>query len=128
MKFLLDTHAFLWWVTDHPKLSDPVRDIIGNPENEIYLSAASCWEIAIKAGLGRLDLSEDLHTFIPEQIRINQFQSVPIQISHSLQVHQLPRYHRDPFDRMLVAQAIVMKMPILTVDPMLARYGVECIW
>ena len=128
MRILLDTHAFLWWITDHPKLSDQARNVITNTENEIYLSAASCWEIVIQAKLGRLELPEKLHIFIPEQLHINHFLSLPILISHALAVYQLPKLHNDPFDRILIAQARADKLSILTTDSLISKYGVDVIW
>jgi len=128
MKALLDTHAFLWWITDDPRLSARARKIIANGENTLFLSAASGWEIAIKAKLGRLKLPDDPERFIPKQLAVNAFESLPIQMSHVLHVYKLPDHHRDPFDRLLVAQAQLEKLPILTADPLIARYRVKTIW
>ena len=121
MKALLDTHAFLWWIADDPRLSSRVRKIIGDGENGLYLSAASGWEMAIKVGLGRLALPEP-ERFIPEQMANNAIFPLPIRMSHALRVHSLPGHHRDPFDRMLVAQAQLEGLPILTADPRIAQY------
>jgi PIN domain nuclease of toxin-antitoxin system len=128
MRALLDTHAFLWWITDDPRLSPQVRKIIGEGTNELFLSAASGWEIAIKAQLGRLELSGDLVGFISRQLHLNALQSLPIQMSHAVHVHTLPGLHRDPFDRLLVAQSQLENLPILTADPQIARYSVTTIW
>lgn len=128
MRALLDTHAFLWWITDDPRLSPRVHKIIGEGENELFLSAASGWEIAFKAQLGRLQLSGDLVGFISQQLHLNAIQSLPIQMSHALHVHTLPGLHRDPFDRLLVAQSQLENLPILTADPQIARYSVTTIW
>jgi PIN domain nuclease of toxin-antitoxin system len=128
MRYLLDTHAFLWWITDSDLLSERVRDIITDGANTLYLSAASGWEIAIKADLGRLHLPDDPEKVIPEQMSSNAIIGLPIQMSHALHVHSLPRHHRDPFDRILVAQSRVEQLPILTSDPKIAKYGVEVIW
>ena len=128
MKVLLDTHTFLWWITDHPKLSSRVREIIGDGNNELFVSAASGWEIAIKAQLGRLQLPDEPQRFILEQLSLNAIQSLPIQISHALHVFSLPNHHRDPFDRILISQAQLEGLPILTADPQIALYPVEVIW
>jgi PIN domain nuclease of toxin-antitoxin system len=128
MRVLLDTHAFLWWITDDPRLSARARQIIGKGENHLFLSAASGWEIAIKAKLGRLQLPEDLVRFIAEQMALNAIESLPIQMAHTLHVYRLPEYHRDPFDRLLVAQGKLERLPILTADRQIAQYDVETIW
>lgn len=125
---LLDTHTFLWWITDHSKLSPLAVDIISDGDNDLLLSAASGWEIAIKARLGRLELADMPERFIPEHLHINAFRSLPIEMSHALHVYALPNHHRDPFDRMLVAQAQVEGCAILTSDLQIAKYDVETIW
>jgi PIN domain nuclease of toxin-antitoxin system len=128
MKALLDTHTFLWWITDDPQLPPRVREIISGGDNALFLSAASGWEITIKARLGRLRLPDNPERFIIEQLSLNAMTSLPIQLSHALHVYALPTYHRDPFDRILVAQSQLEKLPILTADPQIARYPVEVIW
>lgn len=128
MKYLLDTHVFLWWISDHAGLSIAARTIIQNPSNIIYLSAASCWEIAIKIGIGRLELPDDPAKFIPEQLAVNHFSGLPIHLSHAFEVQSLPKLHKDPFDRMLVAQARIEALTVLTGDPMITRYDVPSIW
>lgn len=128
MKALLDTHVFLWWITDDQRLSSRVREIIADGTNEILFSAASGWEIAIKTRLGRLQLPDDPKIFIPEQLELNAIEVLPVQIGHALHVYQLPSHHRDPFDHLLIAQARLEKLPILTADPQISRYPVEIIW
>jgi PIN domain nuclease of toxin-antitoxin system len=128
MRALLDTHVFLWWIVGDSALSSRVSAIIGDSTNDLFLSAASAWEIAIKARLGRLDLSGAPEVVIPEQMALNAIQSLPVQISHALHVYTLPDHHRDPFDRLLVAQSQLENMPIITADPQIARYAVEVIW
>jgi len=128
MRFLLDTLTFLWWITDVDLLSEHVRDVIQDGDNTLYLSAASGWEIAIKARLGRLQLPGEPEKVIPEQMSLNAIQGLPIQMGHALRVHSLPDHHRDPFDRMLVAQSQVEELPILTADPQIAQYEVEVVW
>ena len=128
MKILLDTHAFLWWITDDQKLSSRAREVISDAENELFFSAASGWEISIKVQLGRLKLPEEPERFIPEQLRMNFIRSLPIQMRHALFVSALPHHHRDPFDRILVAQAQLEEMSILSADLQMSRYQVELIW
>jgi PIN domain nuclease of toxin-antitoxin system len=128
MRALLDTHTFLWWITDNPQLSSRVREIIRDGNNELFLSAASGWEIVIKAQLGRLNLPDNLEHFISEQLAINSIYSLPVQMSHALHVFVLPNHHQDPFDRIIVAQAQLENLAILTADQQIARYPVEVIW
>ena len=128
MNVLLDTHAFLWWIDNNPKLSSRARGIISDAGNAIFLSAASGWEIAIKARLGKLTLPGALECFIADQLVVNAFSSLPIQLSHALHVYTLPAIHQDPFDRILVAQSQLEDMPILTADSQIAKYPVEVIW
>ena len=128
MKILLDTHTFLWWITDDQRLPDHAREIISNGDNALFLSAASGWEITIKAKIGRLNLPDEPQRFIPEQMKPNFIQSLPIQMSHALHVSTLPDYHRDPFDRLLIAQSQLEEIPILSSDPQIANYQVEVIW
>ncbi len=131
---LLDTHVFLWWITDDPRLSTRVRDVLQDSDNELYFSAASAWEIAIKAQLGRLQLikesqpAQSLEQFMVEQLSLNALVVLPIQLRHALHVYTLAQHHRDPFDRILVAQSRVEDMPILTADAQITRYNVDVIW
>jgi PIN domain nuclease of toxin-antitoxin system len=128
VKALLDTHTFLWWNMDNPQLSSQVREIISNGSNEIYLSAASAWEIAIKAAHGRLTLPLPPLDYVPDRMRIHRFQPLSVQISHALLVSDLPPHHRDPFDRLLIAQSMLESIPILTQDEEITRYHIETIW
>ena len=128
MKIIVDTHVFLWWITDSSKLSKQAKTIISDGDNTIFLSAASSWEIAIKNQLGRLQLPQRPERFIPDQLLRNGMESLPITMSHALHVATLPSIHRDPFDRMLISQAQVEHLPILTADPFFARYRIETIW
>lgn len=128
MKALWDTHAFLWWITDDPRLSPRVRAIAGDPQTDLLFSVASGWEIAIKVGIGKLRLPDDPQRYIPDQLARNATDVLPIQLAHALRVFALPDLHTDPFDRILVAQAQVEGLPILTADPQIARYPVEVIW
>lgn len=128
MRLLLDTHAFLWWIADDPRLSKKACEIMGDGKNQLFLSAASGWEIAIKARLGRLQMPDDLEHFILEQMALNAIENLPIILSHALHVYTLPDYHRDPFDRLLVSQAQLEGLPILTADPQISQYSVEVVW
>lgn len=128
MKILLDTHTFLWWIEDDPQLSTVARTMIEDGAHQLFFSAASGWEIAIKSQIGKLRLPENIDQFITEQIYRNNFSVLPIQLSHTLHVHALPLLHRDPFDRILIAQSAIEQMPLLTIDPQIARYDVQTIW
>ena len=128
MSFILDTHAFLWWITDDARLSPRARDLIRNADNDVFLSIASAWEIAIKTQLGRLHLPERADRFVPAQLTRNGFQPLPIQMSHALYVGQLPNIHRDPFDRLIIAQSVLEKMSIVTRDTNISKYNVKTIW
>ena len=128
MNALLDTHAFLWWITDNAELSPRAREVISDGENTLFLSAASGWEIAIKAKLGRLQLPDNPERFVFEHMSQNAVTGLPIRLSHALHVYTLPDLHRDPFDRMLIAQSQLEKLPIVSKDPQISHYSVEVIW
>lgn len=128
MRYLLDTHVFLWWIQGDDRLPAPVRELIATGGNRIHVSAASGWEIAVKAGLGRIRLPDAAARFLPEQLRLNHFAALPIQMAHALALERLPRHHRDPFDRMLVVQAQLEEMPLISRDPLLHGYELEVIW
>ncbi|MGH7814571.1 MAG: type II toxin-antitoxin system VapC family toxin [Candidatus Binataceae bacterium] len=144
MRVLLDTHAFLWWIADHPRLSPRARELISAGSNEVFFSVASAWEIAIKSGLGRIpvpagtgrfvvgkievDVKMGISWMIRGEIEANGFEVLPVLLNHALHVRILPHHHRDPFDRMLVAQAQLEKLPIVTADRQIARYEVEVLW
>jgi PIN domain nuclease of toxin-antitoxin system len=128
MKYLLDTHAFLWFVTDDDRLSSKAKSIIQNSNNEIYFSAASAWEISIKAKLGRLKLGGDLESFIIEQLTENSFGPLAITVSHSLYTEKLPQIHKDPFDRIMISQSKVENMVMITRDKEIGEYKVSTVW
>lgn len=123
MNLLLDTHALLWWLDDDPTLSVDARAAIADPENTVFLSAVVVWEIRIKQGIGKLDLPDDFADALNDQ----QFAELPVSVEHAHAVAGLPTVHRDPFDRMLVAQAMVERLTIVTRDPFIADYGVNVI-
>ena len=128
MNLLLDTHTFLWWITDAPKLSKTARELIGDGHNTLYWSAASSWEVSIKYALGRLTLPETPEKFLPPELLQNRIESLPVIDTHAFQAGHLPRYHRDPFDRMLIAQAQVESLVLLSNDQTLGLYDVNVRW
>ena len=128
MKYLLDTVTFLWWIMDDPQLSRSAVELIEEGENEILISAASGWEIAIKYQRGRLELPEPPDKFVSDQISINAFQPLPIFMPHVLEASNLPEHHRDPFDRLLIAQSLLEQAPILTSDVIIPLYDVDVVW
>ena len=128
MKYLLDTHAFLWFVSDDNKLSPQAKSIIKDHNNEIYFSAASAWEISIKIRLGRLTMEEDLEPFIVAQLAENNFQTLSITILHSLYTSKLPEIHKDPFDRMIIAQSKAENMSLISKDKNIKKYKVPVVW
>jgi PIN domain nuclease of toxin-antitoxin system len=122
MRLLLDTHAFLWWLTDDPRLSAATRDAIREPHAIVHVSAASIWEIAIKAKLGRLEVRD---SDLVAEIEANGFAELAITARHAHSAGALPRHHDDPFDRMLIAQARIEDLIVITNDPKFRRYGVQ---
>ena len=121
MKFLLDTHLLLWAAGQPERLSKPARELIENPDNTLYFSAASIWEIAIKSSLGREDFKADSR-LIRRGLIDNGYREVAISSEHAAGVQALPLIHKDPFDRLLIAQSLVEGMPLVTVDPILSQY------
>ncbi|HSB64093.1 MAG TPA: type II toxin-antitoxin system VapC family toxin [Thermoanaerobaculia bacterium] len=128
MRLLLDTHAFLWWIGDDPRLPAKARKLISAGRNEVFLSAASAWELAIKTSIGRLRLAENLEEFVTEHLAVNGFQVLPVHLRHALRVSTLPDHHGDPFDRMLVAQAQIEDLILVSGDEQIARYAVTVAW
>jgi PIN domain nuclease of toxin-antitoxin system len=128
MRCLLDTHAFLWFAAGDPNLGKDAQRAIVDPTNQIFISIVTPWEIAIRVSIGKLILNEPFATYIPREVALNNFRVVPISIDHTTVVATLPFHHRDPFDRLLIAQAIVERMPVLSVDPSFDVYGVTRVW
>ena len=128
MRVLLDTHTFLWFITADPKLSSPAQQTLAAGSNQLLMSLASVWEIAIKVGTGRLPISASLDTFIPEQLRSNRIELLPIVMEHTFEVARLPLHHRDPFDRIIIAQAIREGMPLVSADEAFDAYPIHRIW
>lgn len=128
MKLLLDTHSFLWFISGSPRLSVAARALIEDRLNQSVLSMASLWEMAIKLSWGKLELAGPFESLIPEQLRANGFGLLDIKIAHVAAVATLPLHHRDPFDRLLVAQATLEQMPIVSGDGSFDSYGVKRLW
>ncbi len=128
MRVLLDTHTFLWFLLDDPKLSPLARDIIIDGANKVEISPASFWEIAIKISLGKYELSEPYQDFIEQELTKNAIQILPILPRHTAALIQLPFHHRDPFDRLIIAQAIVEDIPVLSNDAIFDAYPIYRIW
>ncbi len=126
MALLLDTQAFLWWVTDDRRLSKRAARAIA--ESDCLLSVASCWEMAIKVSLGKLTIPEPAARFVQQQLEVNGFGLLPISLEHASGVAALPFHHRDPFDRLLAAQALAEDLPLVTADKVFPRYGVTRLW
>ena len=125
---LLDTHVWLWWLSDPERLGAQARQVIQNPDNAILLSAVSSWEIAIKCALGKLQLPEPPESFVPKRLARDDIRPLPIQHTHALRVSSLPLHHSDPFDRLLIAQAQIEDIPIITADPLFKSYDVGILW
>jgi PIN domain nuclease of toxin-antitoxin system len=128
MQFLIDSHAFLWFSEGSPRLSARAFTLIDDKANQPGLSIASLWEIAIKVGLGKLQLRQPFPVFIPEQMREHGIAYLPVELAHIATVAALPHYHRDPFDRMMIAQALVRQLPIVSADTIFDAYGVTRLW
>lgn len=127
-RFLLDTHTILWLITDHPSLGMVARDLIIDLKNSILISIVTPWEIVIKTSLGKLIIAEAFDPYIAREIASNRFQILPTTPPHLSKVASLPHHHRDPFDRLLIAQAIVENMPILSADVAFDAYPVARLW
>ncbi len=128
MRLLLDTHVFLWWNMDDPRLTASARAAISDPANDIFLSGASAWEIAVKWQKGRLVLPDPPQIYVPSRMTSNAIFPLPIGIHHATHVTLLPALHADPFDRLLVSQAQLENMFLVSADQEIARYDVRTIW
>lgn len=128
MNLLLDTHAFLWLDNAPAKLSPTVRALCQDPNTRLFLSVVSVWEIIIKAALGKLTLRTPLRTILADQMRVNSLQILPVTLDHVLAVEGLPLHHHDPFDRLLIAQALAEGFTVVSADPLFSRYPASLVW
>ncbi len=128
MRVLIDTHVFLWWVEGDRRLSTKARKALSDSANECLLSLVSVWELAIKTSLGKLRLALPVRRFVTEQVAANNFRLLDISLGHVGQIETLSMHHRDPFDRLLIAQALEGKLAVVTADPIFRKYGVKRIW
>jgi PIN domain nuclease of toxin-antitoxin system len=128
VKVLLDTQCFLWWHLASDRLSPGARDVIASARDPLYLSAASAWEIAIKVSLGKLRLPEPPARYVPTRMVEQGIKALPVDHGHALRAAELPPLHADPFDRLLVAQAQLERMTLLTADPQIVAYDLETVW
>ena len=128
MRVLLDSHVLLWWATGGAQISPSARGLIEDPTNDALVSAGSLYEIATKARIGRLDLPGDAETYLPQLVRRFGFGILPVHEHHALRAAGLPVIHRDPWDRLLVGQAQVEGIPIITADPQIGQYDVRVVW
>jgi PIN domain nuclease of toxin-antitoxin system len=128
MKLLLDTHTFLWFVLNDPQLPPTAQILIRDPQNDIYLSPASSWEIAIKISIGKYQLPSSYDTWMRDQITINTFEILPILIEHTAILTNLPFHHKDPFDRLIIAQSIYENIPVISADRTFDDYPVTRLW
>lgn len=128
MNILLDTHTLIWWSLETHKLSISARSLLEDVENNLFVSVVSIWEMQIKNQMGKLTLIMPLPEIIESQKETNNLQILPLELSHIYTLKDLPYYHRDPFDRILIAQAVFEKMPLLSIDEILDAYSVQRIW
>ncbi len=125
---LLDTHALLWWLLDSPALSAPARAALSNSQQRVLVSAACGWELATKYRLGKLPQAEDIVANLGTYLRKQRFDTLPISMDHAVAAGRLPGPHRDPFDRMLMAQAQLDRLRVVTADPVFTEYGLSVLW
>ena len=128
MKVLLDTHAFLWSITGDDRLSETAKKTFLDPDNRLFFSAASLWEICIKKSLEKLSLRSGWLKTIQDEMKVNAIQWLPVEMSHCAELTKLPFHHRDPFDRMLIAQAMIEDLQLLSRDVRLSAYEIKRIW
>ena len=128
MNLILDSHAFLWFVGNAPKLSVAAREAIEDPSNRKWVSIASLWEITIKVSIGKLNVAEPIAPFLSRELQNNKFIALDITFDHLAELSNLPLHHRDPFDRLIVSQAVGSSMSIVSADGALDAYGISRIW
>ena len=128
MKLLLDTHSFLWFISGHSELSHDARQLIENPANQRFMSLASIWEMAIKVSIGKLTLAQPFGILIPQQMEINGIELLEIKMEHLAKIVDLPLHHRDPFDRLIIAQAMIEDISIVGTDSTFDAYPITRLW
>jgi PIN domain nuclease of toxin-antitoxin system len=128
MRLLLDTHVLLWWIDGDPRISKRSHALISDAENAVSVGVASVWEIAIKAGLGQLKVPPDLQGYLRRQLARNEFALLPVLFEHAVGVRELPWHHRDPFDRLLIAQARAEQLSLVSRDPRMKAYEIDLLW
>jgi PIN domain nuclease of toxin-antitoxin system len=128
MSILLDTNALIWWFTEPTKLSAVAREVIERDDSRVCISAAAVWEIAIKVQLGKLRMPAPVGTYLPAKLATEGIEVLPITLTHALQLLELPLHHRDPFDRIMIAQCQTDQLSVVTADRLFATYGVTVIW
>ena len=128
MKLLLDTQCLLWWFTTPEKLNTEAIEQIVDQDNELFFSVASVWEIAIKVGIGKLPLTESVETYVARRMQLLGAKYLEIIFPHACRITTLPLLHRDPFDRILIAQTQIEKMTLVTADQILTQYPIDCLW
>lgn len=128
MRILVDTHAFLWWLAGDRRLSEAARSVIDNPDNSVLVSAASAWEITAKHRLGQLPGADIVAADVAAAVADHGFEPLAITVAHAERAGRLPGPHRDPFDRMLAAQALAHDLPLVSNESLFDRYGVRRIW
>ena len=128
MKLLLDSHGFVWWRDQRHKLSPKALAEISNSANDIFLSVASVWELQIKISLGKFKLKGDLEAVLKDEKQRNGLQILPVNLAHALYLKNLPLHHKDPFDRLLIAQAFVENLTLVSADPKFSAYQVNLLW
>jgi PIN domain nuclease of toxin-antitoxin system len=127
MRALLDTHTFLWAISDHPALSPRANQIFTGP-NDLWLSVASVWEILIKTSSGKLSLPQPSGPYLVKKLRENRIEVLSITLDHVLRIESMAVHHRDPFDRILIAQSLVEKLPLVSADLQFEKYPIQLIW
>ncbi len=128
MRALLDTSSFLWFIAGSDRLSGEAREVMENFDNELVLSVASLWEIAIKVSIGKLELLRQFDRFIPEKLEENEIGILHVELSHLSEMMKLPFHHRDPFDRLIIAQSVSENLPVIASDRIFREYPVDIIW
>lgn len=128
MRLLLDTHAFLWFIEGNPNLSDTARNLIEDPKNQRFLSIASLWEMSIKVSIGRLELEMAFTELVKREVHGNAIELLKIQPEHLDELAKLPFHHKDPFDRLIIAQSLAENLPIVTKDSAFQNYPVTAFW